>query len=390
MTRRLAFVVSHPIQYYVPLYQWLARHGDVELKVFYTWHAATAPVRDHGFGQPIAWDIPLTEGYEHEAVPNTARDPGTHHFLGLRNPALAQRVLAWRPDAVHVTGWAWLSHLLLLRDLAHRGVPTLFRGDSHLLDAERAGLVARAKALVRRQVFRWPTRFLYTGEANRRYYLAHGVGEARLCHAPHSIDAGRFAGPSHDDAADRWRAELGIGPDRVALLYAGKFEARKRPLELMRAALGLADPRFLLIMAGAGELDAQVRELAAQAPERFRVLPFQNQSRMPALYRVGDIFVLPSAYGETWGLAVNEALASGRPVVVSDRVGCAADVVDDSCGRVFPRDDWAAMAAAIGALAASRAALERSRGAAALRARQFDIPVTARSVAACLEGALAR
>ena len=49
------------------------------------------------------------------------------------------------------------------------------------------------------------------------------------------------------------------------------------------------------------------------------------------------------AYGETWGLAVNEALACGRPVLVSDRVGCAEDVVDESCGRVFPFDAPLAM-----------------------------------------------
>lgn len=81
--KRLAFIVSHPIQYYVPLYERLARRDDLQIRVFYTWHAGEKPVLDCGFGEPVAWDIPLTRNYEFEPVPNVARDPGTHHFFGL-------------------------------------------------------------------------------------------------------------------------------------------------------------------------------------------------------------------------------------------------------------------------------------------------------------------
>src|SRR5579864_8708856 len=65
-----------------------------------------------------------------EQVPNIASDPGTQKFLGLRNPALLERVMSWQPDVVHINGWAWLSHLQLLHALRRRGVPTLFFGDS--------------------------------------------------------------------------------------------------------------------------------------------------------------------------------------------------------------------------------------------------------------------
>jgi glycosyltransferase involved in cell wall biosynthesis len=124
-------------------------------------------------------------------------------------------------------------------------------------------------------------------------------------------------------------------------LYAGKFEDKKRPVALMQAVQQIEDSRLLLVMVGDGVLGDQVRQIAAEIPARFRVLPFQNQSRMPVVYRLGDIFVLPSAYGETWGLAVNEALACGRPVLVSDHVGCAADLVKPKVnGGIFRADDW--------------------------------------------------
>ena len=87
--RRLAFVVTHPIQYYVPIYRLLAARDEVEVKGFFTWHAGQASRFDPGFQREVAWDIPLTEGYDFEAVPNTAVDSGPHRFGGIRCPELA-------------------------------------------------------------------------------------------------------------------------------------------------------------------------------------------------------------------------------------------------------------------------------------------------------------
>ena len=151
--RRLAIVVSHPIQYYVPLYRRLAQRDDVVIKVFFTWHAGQTAVQDHGFRRLVAWDIPLTEGYDFELVPNIASNPGTHSFSGLRNPNLVARIMAWRADVVHVTGWAWHSHLLALRAFFRLRVPTLFRGDSHLLDPPRNGPRWWLKRAVLKHVF---------------------------------------------------------------------------------------------------------------------------------------------------------------------------------------------------------------------------------------------
>src|SRR5262249_25214607 len=134
---RLAIVVSHPIQYYAPLYRLLAQRDDATVKVFFTWHAGQTAYEDFGFKVPVTWDVPVTQGYEFELVPNVSSEPGTHRFWGLNNPSLVHRVTAWRPDVVHITGWAWFSHLSAMRALHKQGVPVLFRGDSHLLDETR-------------------------------------------------------------------------------------------------------------------------------------------------------------------------------------------------------------------------------------------------------------
>ncbi len=383
---RLAFVVSHPIQYYAPLHQRLARRDDIEIKVFFTWHDGSMAIEDSGFARPVAWDIPLTQGYAFERVPNCARNPGTHHFLGLQNPSLVAQVCAWHPDVVHVTGWGWLSHVLALRALHARRMPVLFRGDSHLLDGAGTSMRWLAKQALLRRVFAWPAAFLVVGEANRRYYQAFGVGAERLYPCPHSIDVGRFAAPAveleHDAAT--WRRALEIPPDRCVVLFAGKFEPRKRPLELMRAMLDLPRGRAVLIMLGSGALEPEVRALAASDPERFRVMAFENQRRMPVVYRLADLFVLPSAHGESWGLAVNEAMACGRAVLVSDRVGCAADVVDPSCGAVFASDAPCALSSALADLTARCDDLRAMGRAAASRAWAFDVARTEAALLDCM------
>jgi glycosyltransferase involved in cell wall biosynthesis len=388
--RRIAFVVSHPIQYLVPLYQKLAGRDDIEVKVFFTWHAGERAVDDPGFGRPIAWDIPLTEGYDFETVANVASDPGTHTFLGLRNPMLLDRVMSWQPDVVHINGWAWLSHLQLLHGLKRRGVPTLFFGDSHLLDGKTNGPRWWIKSAVLRRVYSWPTACLFAGSANRAYFEIFGVPPQRLYPCRHAIDVGRFAEPAaqRQDEAARWRSELGIAADRKVLLYAGKFEAKKRPTNLMRAFGRLPDPSLMLVMVGSGELQGEIDAIAAADPARFKILPFQNQSRMPVVYRLGDIFVLPSAFGESWGLAVNEALACGRPVIVSDRVGCAADTVDASCGRIFRADDWTAFAKVVAAMFGDPDKLANMRRSARECARAFDIGVAETALVAAVDGIL--
>jgi glycosyltransferase involved in cell wall biosynthesis len=386
--RRIGFVVSHPIQYFAPLYRRLGRRDDVEIKVFFTWHAGGQPVEDRGFAQKIEWDIPLTDGYDFELVPNTSSNPGPYSFFGLRNPTLLDRVMAWRADVVHVSGWAWYSHLQLLRTLRRRRIRTLFLGDSHLLDGAPAGARGLVKSALLRCVFSWPSGFLVVGSANRAYYRRFGVDLARLYPCPHSIDVRRFSEPAAamEQAASRWRSELGIAPEQKVLLYAGKFEPKKRPIELMRAVAQLRDSSVVLIMVGAGELQGEINSLAAADPPLFRVLPFQNQTRMPIVYRLGDIFVLPSASGETWGLAVNEALACNRPVIVSDRVGCAADVIDSSCGWVFRWNDWSEFITLITKLVCCGSPLATMRRGAFERAQAFDVAVTETALLAAING----
>ncbi|MBI3885049.1 MAG: glycosyltransferase family 4 protein [Opitutae bacterium] len=356
-------MLSHPVQYYSPWFRWLKAHTALEFRVFYLWSFGVTEQRDPQFETAFKWDVDLLAGYASEFVPNVARDPGTHRFRGLDNPALTARLAAWRPGAVLLFGYNWLSHQRALWWARLNRVPLLFRGDSHLLGRGSPPMPTR---LALRLLYRQFAAITVVGTANRAYFRALGVPGSRLFLAPHSVDADHYnpADPATQRAAAALRTQLGLDGRRV-VLFAGKFHERKQPLALLRAFLDVAAPHDALVFVGDGPARAELEALARTRPAALvRFLPFANQSEMPARYLLADLLALPSrGCYETWGLAVNEAMHLGVPCLVSDLVGCQQDLVHPGeTGWVFPADDPAALAATLrAALRASPEEMHRLR-----------------------------
>ena len=351
---RLAVVLSHPVQYYSPWFRWLRAHTALEFRVYYLWEFGVKKLRDPQFGTAFKWDVDLLAGYDSEFVPNRASDPGTHHFRGLDNPTLTARLAAWQPTAVLLFGYNWLSHQRALWWARRRGVPVLFRGDSHLLGR---GLPAQPGRLLLRFLYRQFAATTYVGVANRDYFRALGVPDHRLFFAPHSVDHSHFdpADSGTQQTAAAIRAELGLTGRRV-VLFAGKFHDGKQPVALLQAFLDVSTARDALVFVGDGADRPQLEALARTRPDALvRFLPFTNQSEMPARYLLADIFALPSrGHYETWGLAVNEAMHLGVPCLVSDLVGCQQDLVHPGeTGWVFPAGDLSALSTTLRAAMAT-------------------------------------
>jgi glycosyltransferase involved in cell wall biosynthesis len=338
---RLAIVLSHPTQYYSPWFRWLRCQTRLQACVFYLWDFGVTAQRDPEFGARFAWDVDLLSGYDSEFVPNRARRPGTESFWGLRNSALSVRLAAWRPDAVLLFGYRYATHLRAINWCRRRGVPLIFRGDSHLLGQPGPSPLKR---FLLRLLYRQFAAVTYVGLANRAYFEAFGVPAGRLFFAPHAVNHELFDPRSaiHQESAARLRTELGLPPGRRVVLFAGKLIPRKQPRALLEAFLTSARTNAALVFVGDGEERAALQTRAAQTPAaEVRFLPFANQSEMPARYLLADLFVLPSRGGsETWGLAVNEAMHMGVPCLVSDVVGCQQDLVTDGeTGWVFRSGD---------------------------------------------------
>jgi glycosyltransferase involved in cell wall biosynthesis len=211
-----------------------------------------------------------------------------------------------------------------------------FRGDSTLLDRS-----SRWRTIARRAVLSWVYRHvdvaIAVGANNRDYFRWCGLTYQRIAFAPHAIDVKRFADPdgAHEARAAQWRHEFGIPAGARTLVYAGKLVPKKDPLLLLEAFVNCGAPGHLVFV-GDGVLEPQLRARAAGRTD-VHFLPFQNQQAMPAVYRMGSVFVLPSrGPGETWGLAMNEAMAAGRPVIAGSKVGGARDLVTEGVtGWIF-------------------------------------------------------
>jgi glycosyltransferase involved in cell wall biosynthesis len=340
---RLAVVLSHPTQYYSPWFQWLRSNTALEFRVYYLWDFGVTRQLDPQFGTAIKWDVDLLSGYDSEFVPNVARRPGAEHFWGFNNPGLSRQLARWRPDALLLFGYKWASHLRAVRWARLNGVPILFRGDSNLIGRPSPRLRV---LLPLRLLFAQLASFLYVGSANRDYFTRFGVPDRKLFFAPHSVNAAHFDRSSRPtiESAEKLRRELGLSAKTKVVLFAGKLVQGKQPMELLKAFLNLRPADTALVFVGDGPEKERLTSFASDSgaapsgnPVHF--LPFANQSEMPARYLLADIFVLPSL-GETWGLAVNEAMHMGVPCIVSERVGCQRDLVTHGeTGWVFDSGD---------------------------------------------------
>jgi glycosyltransferase involved in cell wall biosynthesis len=342
-TPRLAVVVSHPTQYYSPWFRWISENTGVALRVFYLWDFGVTPTLDLQFQKAFKWDVDLLTGYEHEFVRNSSSDPGTHHFGGLRNPLITNRLAAWQPDAILLFGYKSSSQLRTIFWAKTHGVPLLFRGDSHFIGRRRPPLHLR---IILRFLYAQFHAITFVGAANRNYFESLGVQNHRLFFAPHAVDSSLFDVDRAETrtAAAILREKLGISQSTRVVLFAGKLVPAKQPAELLAAFIAVNQPDTALVFVGDGQEKAVLIESAKHAaPGSVHFLPFANQSEMPSRYAMADVFVLPSrGLYETWGLAVNEAMHSGVPALVSDRVGCQQDLVTDGItGWVFRADDIA-------------------------------------------------
>jgi glycosyltransferase involved in cell wall biosynthesis len=317
--KRLAILSTHPIQYNAPLFRILNRSSEFELKVFYS-RTTSEVLFDPAFSQEVSWDIPLTVGYNYESHAASTNK-------GLRS--LIDAITEFQPCTILLYGWNFPGHFSVMKNF-HGKVRIWFRGDSTLLDPLPIWKRWMRKAWLN-YVYHHIDAAFYVGQANRRYFLWAGLTKDRLIYAPHAVDNDFFMNDDalrHVQALDI-RRNLGIPDKSYVFLFVGKLEPIKQPLELasaFREMLQLeASLDAHLLFVGSGVLFKRLALENRDCP-LVHLVGFVNQSHMPVYYRVGNCLCLPSV-SETWGLAINEFIASTRgSVILSNRVGCGEDV----------------------------------------------------------------
>jgi glycosyltransferase involved in cell wall biosynthesis len=364
--------MTHPVQYFSPWFRFITEScPDIDLTVLYG-AIPTPEQQGAAFGRAFAWDVPLADGYRAVVCSAAAgKSFDSDDFLGLDVPDIERHLLATSPDVVLVPGWHSVMQVRAIRACNRRGIPVLYRGDSTLFSGPR-GLVRPLWRLKTRYMLGRFDGYLAVGAHADEYLRRFGAADPLIARSPHSVDNARF-----NREADRWRsgesrarlrAAVGASPTDFVVLFAGRFHERKRPLDAVRAVERLG-ASAVLVMAGGGPLAVETREEAARLGVRLAWQGFVNQSELPASLAAADAVIVPSAW-ESWGLIVNEALASGVPCVVTSRVACAPDlIVEGETGYVVAPSDPEAMA---GRLDAIRAARQRGHDFAPACRRQAD------------------
>ena len=345
-------VASHPVQYMAPLFRRMIQEPALELQVAYcSLRGADKAGYDPDFRAAVQWDVPLLDGYPWIEIPN--RGSGEEAFWGLNNPGLRDLIGNGEFDAVLCyLGYLRASFWIARRAAKSCGAAFLFGTDAHSL----APRDSRSWKVGLKRAF-WPWLFRQADQifvpSSGTFELIRtlGIPSERITLTPYAVDNEWWKAESAKVDRGEVRASWGVSGQQPVILFCAKLAPWKRPMDLLRAFSQAQAklPGAQLIFAGDGaqraELEAESVRLGLQ--QRIRFLGFVNQSQLPALYTAADLLVLPSEY-EPFAVVVNEAMCCGCPVMVSDRVGAARDLVAPvRTDFVFPTGDVPALASAL-------------------------------------------
>lgn len=344
---RLAYLVSHPIQYQAPMLRLLAQDPELAITVFFCSDLSLRKYIDPGFGKEMRWDIPLTEGFEHIFLPS-AFGADEISFWQPLNYGLSRHLTKDRFDVLWVHGYARWTNWAAIAIAKMRGIRVLVRDEASDISAARSRPKRMAKRAFLRLLDRFTDAFLAIGALNRAYYRANGIRDDKLFLVPYAVDNAFFEKRALVAAnVEELRRQHGLRDNWPVILYASKMTARKRASDLLEAYIrlspdGTTAPDAYLLLIGDGEERPQLEQRAAQLGwQTIQFLGFKNQTELPAYYALADVFVLPSVQ-EPWGLVVNEAMNAGTAIIVSDQVGSGADLVrNGENGYVFKATDIA-------------------------------------------------
>jgi glycosyltransferase involved in cell wall biosynthesis len=333
--KKLAVFAPHPIYYQTPLWQMLANDPSIDLTVFFASKMSVGSYYDPEFGKTITWNLPVLEGYRHQFIKSI--------------PAFVMELRRDHFDAILLNSWNSFGVWAILIAAKFGGVRVLLRSENPWnQEALKTGWRQAPRRIFLKGLFKAVNAFLYIGKENRELYLRYGVPEEKLFSTPYAVDNARLVAsvPDTNAASQEVRRRLKIAEDDIVIIAVGKLIQKKRPLDLIKAYEALSTNNKALIIVGDGELRPSLEKYVTEHNIRnVHFAGFVGQADIGCYYAAADIFVLPSGAGETWGLVVNEALCFGLPIVISDMVGSAADLVrSGENGYTFPLGNIAELA----------------------------------------------
>jgi glycosyltransferase involved in cell wall biosynthesis len=349
-------IATHPVQYMAPIFRRMAGEPQLELHVAYCSLRGAEMAVDPDFQTAVKWDVPLLDGYAWTEIAN--KGSGAESFFGLNNPGLAKLIRGGRFDAVLCfVGYLRASFWIARRAAKASRTAFLFGTDAHsLAPRDEKTWKMWLKKVLWPFLFRQADQVIVPSTGTLEMVKSLGIPAEKITLTPYSIDNEWWKSQSAKVNRDAVRADLGVAAEQLIILFCAKLQPWKRPMDLLQAFAEADLAASVLVFAGEGqqraELEAQAVKLGLQA--RVKLLGFVNQSQLPALYSAADVMVLPSSY-EPFAVVVNEAMCCRCPVIVSDQVGAARDLVAPVRPEfVFPAGNVTALAQTLRAAFANR------------------------------------
>lgn len=336
---KIAILSSHPIQYFAPLYAHLSKNPDLDITVLYCSDFGTKNSYDHGFKQAFQWDIDLLSGYKYEFIGKNYSFRKPKGFFSLICPSIINILYKNRFDVIWIHGHNYLVNILAIVFSKIFGTKVLMRCETHLL-LSRNKVKRAIRPFVLGSLYKLCDAFLAIGTKNQNFYLSLGIPISKIFLTPYTTDNDRFIQSTKTQRENKKSILNGIGifNDYPNVLYISKLQKRKNPDLLIKAATKIQhEINFNLIIAGSGEMLDDCVTLTKNLGVANVFFPgFVNQKTVPSFFAIADIFILLS-HSEPWGLVINEAMSASLPIVASEEIGAAADLVDCDNGFQISR-----------------------------------------------------
>jgi len=330
---RLAIVISHPIQYHAPLYGYLAKDGRFQIKVFFMSDRGARPFYEKFSGTMVRYDNPILEGYDHVFLHSREPKNWWQRKTEFVHLGLGKELLNFNPHAVYFHGYTnpsfWLAMLICKR----KGIKVLLRGENEDV-LPRPWWRMWLREIFLKILLPNLDGVLYIGQHNKEFFLKRKISENRLFYVPYSVDNHYFRGGRSQAELDRIRKEIlnkyGFEAGCLVFIYTHKLRPTMRPIEAVSAfceAIRSQNLRSALIMCGDGELRSEAEKAAEKNGGKGRVIftGYLSQRDLRDHMLSSDIMINSAI--EPWGCSVNEGLACGLAMIVSDQVVGWPDMV---------------------------------------------------------------
>jgi len=326
---KLYYFAPHPVQYHMGIYQELSKLDNIDFKVIYEDNIGVKPVYVKEFKKEIKWDIDLLDGYPFEFMKNFSFN-SMGGFFSRVNFGLFKKFFKYNPDIIIFAGYVTFSDWLVLFLSKLTSTKIIFRGEVTLRGNEGKSFKSKLKEKFLRWWIKRCDVVMYSCSGNKEYWKYYGVSEDKMLPIPCAVDNDFFRNEreKYIGKENDIKKELEITEDDLVILFSARFTTRKKPLDLLKAIKSIEHSDITVLFVGDGPERKNMEKFVKENNLKAKFVGFKNLAEIPKYYSIADIDIVISDYDPS-PKAMNEAMNFELPIIVTDIVGTAYDLVKD-------------------------------------------------------------